>query len=505
MVSLHELAIIVNKTKLRALRDVEFPFSDHSELGRLYLLLSEGNYTSDEALAEAFGGLQASSRKYQKLKTALSERLLDSLFLIDLKQPAYNDRQRAYYECYKEWSAAKILQGKNARRSSIALSEKVLKHTLHYEFSELSLDISRHLRLHYGTIQVDTAKYNLYAAQAVELSEVVAADEKAEVLYTALIHEFVSRESPQQHIAQKAALYFEELRPLMQQYNSYNLHLYGRLVQMMQFTASGDNESALPVCEEMIGFFSAKPYTAAVPLLAAYYQKMVSLLELRRYSEPDMGIQACLALLEEGSYNWFKYQETYLILLLHTRRYTEALDIFNTAVTHRRFPYLPASLKEYWRILEAYLHFLAETGQFPSSITEEHFSRFRLSRFLNETPIFSRDKRGLNISILIVQILFLVAQKKYAQTVDKIDAIQRYLDRYLNQPETRRAYYFLKALLVLPKNRFNRIAVNRKAERFIRLLQNQSFKGAQGQAHLIEILPFEHQWELILNGLDTRT
>ena len=47
---------------------------------------------------------------------------------------------------------------------------------------------------------------------------------------------------------------------------------------------------------------------------------------------------------------------------------------------------------------------LAEKRNYP-------LSKFKLGRFLNELPSFSKDKRGANIDILIIQILIFLLEK----------------------------------------------------------------------------------------------
>jgi len=500
LVLLQELAIIINRTKLKGLREIDFPFSDRSELAKLYQFISDNALFSETELLQA---LHVDNRKFHKLSAALSERLMGSLFLIDLKQSSYTDRQRAYYECYKDWAAAKILQGKNARRSAVLISERILRQAIRYEFTELSIDIARFLRMHYGAIQLDPDKYHRYAQMAAQFNELYAVEERIESAYVHLVQQFLTRQAMGKELSDLARAQFNDIEPLLSTYHSHNAHLYGRLIEMMIYTSTDQNERVLPVCDNLIAFFSAKGYIASVPLLAAYYQKMESLLELRRYDEQDMGIEKCFELLEEGSFNWFKYQETYLILLLHTQRYAEAHSIFGRAVAHKKFPYQPEALREYWRILEAYLHFLMETGQLPAD-PHKPLPPFKLGRFLNETPIYAKDRRGINISILIIQLLFLIVQRKYSQAVDKVDAIQRYVDKYLRQPETKRAYLFIKALLALPLYHFDRKAVMAKTDRYISELKEHHAKGAIVQSHLIEILPFEHQWELLASQLPNR-
>lgn len=51
---------------------------------------------------------------------------------------------------------------------------------------------------------------------------------------------------------------------------------------------------------------------------------------------------------------------------------------------------------------------------------------FSLTRFLNDVSKFSKDKGELNISILIVQFLFLLVDRKYSKLIDRLDAIKQY-------------------------------------------------------------------------------
>ena len=67
-------------------------------------------------------------------------------------------------------------------------------------------------------------------------------------------------------------------------------------------------------------------------------------------------------------------------------------------------------LAEQWAIYQAYLEFLLPSG--PDN-------GFRLARFLNNVPSFSKDKRGMNINILILQVLFLLRQGKRGEIIDR--------------------------------------------------------------------------------------
>lgn len=64
-------------------------------------------------------------------------------------------------------------------------------------------------------------------------------------------------------------------------------------------------------------------------------------------------------------------------------------------------------------------------------------------RFLNDVPIFSKDKRGMNIPILIFHILYLILTKRYNDVIDRIVRIEKYTTRYLKKDDNYRSNCFI--------------------------------------------------------------
>ena len=233
----------------------------------------------------------------------------------------------------------------------------------------------------------------------------------------------------------------------MQKYDSYRIHLCGNLIRLMVHSSMNDHTSTLKACQEAIQFFKAKPYLASVPLQIWHYQQFVCYCQLRDFENGKNTAQAGMKLLEEGAFNWFKYRELLFLLAIHSQNYQESYEIFTETIGHSRFKFLPAPIKEFWKIFEAYLYYLISVRKIKLPVSDKHFTKFRLGRFLNETPIFSKDKRGLNISILVVQIVFMIQQKKYGQAIDRMEAIEKYCSRYLKMNDTFRSNCFIKLLL----------------------------------------------------------
>ncbi|MCB0549932.1 MAG: hypothetical protein KDD19_20340 [Phaeodactylibacter sp.] len=501
MEALKELAYIVNKNKLKSIEVLDT--SKNNRITAFYEAILNNHFeTEEEAIAHFFPDTQ-NKAPYRKLKSTLKKRLVNSLFFIDVKKPGYNDRQQAYFQCHKDWAAARMLLGKNAWKSSVEICERILKYALKYEFTEMALDLLRILRLNYSTRLGDITKFEEYKRLFQEYEQIMLADNKAELLYSELVMHYVRNISTKENLQQQAIEYYEALRPNLSQFDSYKLHLYGSMIKLMIYTIVNDYTTAAEVCDEIIEFFEKKPYDANTPLQIAYYQKLVCYSQLRQFEKGKDAAQRCISLIEEGNVNWFKYYELYFLLAMHTSNYQEAYEVLNGVTNHARYAFLPSHMQEIWTIYEAYIHYLVNIGKVKPSANDGRFTKFRLGRFLNDTPIFSKDKRGMNVAILSIQILFLIQEKKYYQAIDRLEAIEKYCNRYLRRGDTMRSYYFIKMLLSIAEASFHRQAVIRKSGKHAEKLESIPLETAH-QPYKVEIIPYEQLWMFALNSLEEK-
>lgn len=504
MQALQELAYIVNNHNKKG--TTVFPQDSNSapsKMQQFYDGILEQRFTSDEEAADFFFEKDKTNPGYQKMKSGLRNHLINSLFLIDFKQTSNTERQKAYYECNKRWAAVKILLGKNARAASINLSHKILKQALKFEFTELVLEIARTLRLHYGARTGDIKKYEYYHELFLTFEELYRIENLAEGLYTELVIRFVRSKATDKEIHQKAKEYSQQLEAYMESCDSYRLHLCGNLIRVMIHTTINDYNGAITACEKAICFFEAKKYRATVPLEIWCYQQMICFTQLRRFEQGQAAADRCEKLMDEGSFNWFKYQELHFILSMHTKNYQQAYIVFNKVTQHKRFKYLPESVIESWKIFEAYIHYLVKVKRILADEGDRRFNNFRLGRFLNDTPIYSKDKRGMNIPILVIQILFMILHRKYDLAIDRIEAIEKYCTRYLRKNDTYRSNCFIKMLLQIPASGFHKNGLRLKTERYMDKLTAVPLDVAN-QPHEIEILPYEDLMALVLESLENK-
>jgi len=190
--------------------------------------------------------------------------------------------------------------------------------------------------------------------------------------------------------------------------------------------------------------------------------------------------------------------------MTHTQNYQEAYEVFQEVYTHRQFKkVLGEANLETWEIFRAYLHLLKDLEIINIPDTDTYFKKFRIQKFINEVPVFSKDKQGANIAILVIQIVFSIQQKKYDQMIDRSDAIAKYASRHLKKDDNFRSNVFIKMLLEIPKASFHQAAVERKVGKYLKRLSEVPLEVAS-QTHSIEVIPYEDLWPMVIGMLENK-
>ncbi len=368
-----------------------------SMLTEFFEMILADRFQNDEEAAEHFYPSSENTASYRKLKGRMKHQLKDMLFLIDTNHSTYSDREKAYYQCHKDWASANVLLGKNARKAGISLAQDVIRYSEKYEFSNLGLEASRILRLHFGAREGNVKKYEEYKDKCRRFTEICHVENLAEEFYTDLVIEYVNNKTIKEDVSVRAMEAFVILEEKVKKHQSYRANLYLSLVQLMIFSSVNNYENIIRVCDESIMFYENKPYLAKVPLQIYYFQKLICHTQLRNYEKGLSTAKKCRTYIDSGTFNWFKYKELSFILCFHTKKYGEAAILYLETTSHKRYEFLPAVVKEVWKIYEAYLHYLVEMNELDLEKEKIALKKFRLGKFLNETVIFSKDKSGMNI------------------------------------------------------------------------------------------------------------
>jgi len=195
MRDLIELVGVIHKTKLKVAGTLKLVLEPGSRMEMLYDAIAQKKVQSDDDARELFKSSAEDLKGLPSLKNKLKERLTDAIFLLDFKDSSFSGRQKAFYECYKKWSAAMMLLIRNAKINGIDMLERLLRHTRHFEFTELTLDILRVLKLQYSTVDGDLKKYEEAKTHYMRYEKLWLMESKAEHYYQDLMVRYTNSKS----------------------------------------------------------------------------------------------------------------------------------------------------------------------------------------------------------------------------------------------------------------------------------------------------------------------
>ena len=499
MEKLRELIDLLDLNKIKSIEIIDSKANSETKLMQLYHAIREHKFSTDDELKGYLYPDTSSHNAYYKLKHVLRDRLFNTIFFVDAKSSKHSDIHNAHLSIQKTTCLTKILITKGLKKNAIYIAKKGLKMAEQYEFTEERLILARLLRFHDATMSGNKKNFAEYDQIVNESTELLRSEAKAEGYFFNILAHYVNDKSTKTFVYDSATKYLKELEPYHPEKPSANWIYYFSMIKMAKFMSINDYVKSLAICENALSKIQDFSFKHTKSIVNITSQAITCAIQLQLYEKGDKNIQLGLEILPSGSFNWFKYKELHLTLCFHTQRYTKAWEIFNESTEHSKFKQLPGSIKEVWKIYEAWLYFFIKADK--TSLSSEKMKNFRVSRYANEVPIFFKDKRGLNVPILISQIAILLEQKKFDTVIDRMEAIEKYKDRYIDKAHNFRSNVFIQMLLTIPKADFNHKLVIEKTKKERQMLDEVSLDLANQSAD-IEILPYEHIWEVILEQLE---
>jgi hypothetical protein len=468
-----------------------------SRFTEFYRLIKNGDLKSDEEAARYFyPDLDKQDQNYRKLKSQFKERLINTVLFLDTYNKNATEHQNALVEAQKLWAATSILYNRSAVASVVEIAEKLLKHCIYYEFTELVVQITDKLKHIHGTVVGDKNKFNLYREMHLEYLEYYCAELKAKDLMQCIRFNYVKSAAYNKEKFAEAEKAIEILTPLREKCETYMFMSFWYYIHVSKYQTRFDNRNIVKTCEEGIAHFKQKKYAASAPIAVLMNQLLIGQIQLRQYEAGKVTAAEVLTLQVEGTHNWYKTLEQHMMLAFHTQEYTEAYKVYQIALNHRDFKFLKGGNLEIWLLFEAHLCFLLKMGRIAGlTIEKSIFKNFKVNRFLNNISQFSTDKKGMNIPTLIIQFVLQMTEKKHDQLVDRIEAMEQYVKRHVKSDEAvYRSHCFLKLLLDLSKVNYSKKQIAARAKSLLIEISNSQLNIME-QGDRIEIMPFEDLWE----------
>jgi len=485
------------KKGTQALANPKKPLSNY-EL--FFAGIKNNTFQTDQEAKAYFLARGESTAHYRKLKSRFKQKLIDRLFLIEYKSNAYSDIQKAYFRCHKNWVAVRILFGKGMRDSAQYLAKKTLKKALYFEFTEIVLDLSRLLRLYAATIKGSQKDFDYYDQLVTDHFAVLEKVLLAESLYEKIVLPYAFSKSDNKVTIQLAEEFSEQLKKIDLKIETHSFTVFAYFIHNIRYEISHDPKNLIKSCDSAIQKLRAKPFNLRNQLGSFMLRKFSAHLQLAQYPQAKAASIECDQLITKASINWFKFKEYELIYLIYTKQFTAIPATFYPVLKNPKLTFRGAGIQETFKLIHAYLYLLNLTNKIPKD-SQSPLPRFRLGKFLNETPAFSKDKRGYNIDILVLQVLIALARKNYDYIIDRQNALKNYSSRYLKKNEFYRSTCFVNILLQLVTAEFHRVRFLRYAESDLKKLKAMPLEQANQIAEF-EIIPYEFLLDMVMELCD---
>ncbi len=407
---------------------------------------------------------------------------------------------------YKSYASLQIIRESGNEKLYVHYAEKILRRAITNQMLDLVMILSSQLEFHYSFIEIDTVKEEKYRLLKNSTTSTLTVINELSLIYYKLGQLIVSGKSVRLiDVTEEYICKLQKAKKLINYNTPFTVaqRIYASL--SYYFLLTQEYSKMYVVSKESYEYFKINFPDRALQHFLFRLRMAVAKIFMSDYNGARRLMNEVLEMNPSpGLLHWNSAYSYAFVLEMLTKNYQDATDILIDMVTEPKLNNLEDIWIQQWRIRSAYIHFLAKIGLVDlERIGKKRVPNFRLGRFLNEVPTYSKDKRGLNISIIIAQFLILLADRKFGQIYDRIDALSKYSYRHLKNDDKLRSNCFIRMLLSLAKAEFNPVRAQRYAEKYVEKLKTTEMNLNEYSTE-IEIIPYEDLWEIILQLVDQK-
>ncbi len=437
----------------------------------LFQLIDKGVSTKEYLVDHFFQDGKYSIRNYNRLQRSLRDRLVNTLFTYEPKKRNYRD---IYFSTAKQAIASELLWAKGKSSSAALLAKEALEKAIQYHFTNTAFTLSRLLADHYAGLSPNAKMFRRYQSLFEGLRYKLRWEKLAEEYYYNLAFRLRSSKAITPSLIEEMNSYLEELDSV--ENISWEFIHHRTAIHLIGCNMRNDGQGIITISEKVIDFYRSldfelpnRPYRSlSLNLIPAYFQT-------GSYQKVNDAIQQVKSLLPATGYNWIAIHQYEAISGFHM----DDLEKSQAAIKEIKRSKLAKGVQEEIRIYETYLAFLS--GQ-----------PIRMNTFLNDTPRYYADKKGMNINRLILQVLILLSKNNRAKIIDRAEALEKYAYRYLKHDETtRRSQIFMRLLFLTVRHSFDWPTIQKQtAKTYAELLATPRHLSTID----IEVVPYEVLW-----------
>ena len=475
------------------------PQNDSSPLKRLSDIAFSGVKLSDEECMKKIYG-----KRNVNAFSSLKARLLDKLSLLAIVQEVDQGNKKEYFiqriDNLKKIVSSNTILANGQIELGLEMLEKAIEVSIKQEFTENVIISSRRLIIGYGSEMYNKYKYNKYLEIQGKYINIYMLEIKAQNYFFELQKTNInSLTIPSEKLIQKTIMYSRELeneseiKTSFYLYNKYRINaIYCEYVK--------DYNTLLNISNQAILELTSSENRFPKEISNIKIRIMLALIQMGKLGEAiSFGEKASLKTVPNSN-SWFRINYYIVKAYIYSGEYNLAIQllmIIRDKGILKKFP----NYTEIVYTLLGYMHLLINSKYItlPKKILN-NLPDFKLGKYLNSVPIYSKDKYGINVSILLMQVGFLLLRKDYNTIIDRIHSLKQYAYRYLRRDDSFRSNCMIKMVVQMTKADFHPVRTERYTADLFKQLKSVNLAGS-GENIEIEVIPFEVLWEIMLKSL----
>lgn len=492
MKDLQRLVRVITELKQRQypLLELKGMNENSSKENVFYRYVKKGIVNSDDEAAELLYNTKSDDDRYRMLKSRLKQKLLNHLYFLDLTSKGFPEDVTAMQDTLQLLHHANISRFTGELKIAKNLLNKAHTQAVRSEFTKEKILALEGLYQLYSI----NCQPHLFDQTVEELEEARALynkEEEARKLFyqykMMLVKSVNSRKKNIEEVPGKIT----KLKKLWKETKSVNIFIYYYSMEVFYREITGDYDNIIPMVKEILThkYDGMQLNESRIDNVGLVHTLENAYLRTNRFEEGFEVASQYKNIVDPQDDSWFEFKSLLFLLAIHSRNYKLAFDTISEVFENKKFITLDKDIQELWKLYNAYLHF-AYSGNF--------FMRsFNFAKFVEDIPEYDKHREGYDVAILILQFMYYVERGDIEELTRRRDAIKKYMDNHFKENFSYRTRTFFKLLNIVVENNMEAKKVQQKSKYLLNKLIDNQIVGSAYQE--IEIVPYEHLWELMIN------
>jgi hypothetical protein len=468
--------------------------------GQLYKLLLNNDVKSNQEASDLLYQKTGDTNGFRKLKSDLRNNLEGMALYMNIKAKIKNDVGYERAILNKEFAAFQNLIIAGGSLCVADKGERLLVTAIDTGATMIAKTIAKTI-IQYSIIKQDKVKYLKYTQILSEQGQILMLEEKGTALYVT-IQQWASnnKASLKRHVSEAEKM-LVDFRLEKGELSSPNLEFLDRMLELCVYACAHDTNKVFEIAGKAAAYFKNLPYFFRDYIIAFHQYLIIEHGFQKKYEKALSYGRLNLEWVDEGSNRWFKTLELLAYAALRCGQYEAMLEHHQMAITSSFYTQNTTPMgRDIFEIYLSQVHLMQEFGVYvPSAAHAKLFKdKYRITTFKNNLELSEMDKDGMNVSILVTELLFLIVRGQFDDLSDRMEAVKKYLQRHVETEGDARIYSFVKLLEGGIEHNWS-----------LKILQSDAFAAPLHHLNTtaadllnmrfeIEVIPYEILWEHVM-------